>query len=77
MNALIRTAQSAEGRVKVEGGEFGQTFQFDDVDAAKALVATGIKVRGMLGGRSTKGEREPGEDLFDRIATCWTFPVQK
>ncbi len=77
MQALIRHSRNHDGRVKVEGGEFGQTYQFDDVDAAKALVAAGIKIRTMLG--AGKGKPTPGEvidDLFDR-ASNWNFPEAK
>ncbi len=77
MNALIRASKKDEGRVSSEGGEFGESFVYHDVDAAKALVASAIKMRGMIG---DKKDPAKGGDLFDRVigqTTSWIFPVQK
>ncbi len=76
LEALMREAQNSEGRVKGEGGEFGRTFEFGDIDAAKALVAAGLKLRSMLasepGTKKTAGQVI--DDLFDR-ASNWSFPT--
>ena len=75
MNALIRASQEKDGRIKGEGGTIGSTYEYSDVDAAKALVMAGLKVRSMIGARK-EPEKKTGEqdDLFDR---AWNFPTQK
>lgn len=74
MNALIVAAKNRSGRIKAEGGEFGSTYHYDDVDAAKALVQTGIRVRSMLG--EAKAAASGPRDLFD-AADGWDFPIPK
>lgn len=76
MQALIRAAKTGEGRVKAEGGEFGSTYEYSDVDAAKALVQAGIKVRSMIGGKKEKPLPGEASDLFDRVGD-WGFPDAK
>lgn len=78
MQALIRASKNDKGRVKAEGGEFGSTLEYADVEAAKTLVMAGLKMRGMLGGK--KGKETGADDLFDRPApeeNNWTFPKRE
>jgi hypothetical protein len=74
VHTLIAAAKEKDGRIRAEGGEFGDSYQYLDVDAAKALVTAGLKIRSMLGRGKTAGV--VGKDLFDADEdTTWEFPT--
>ncbi len=79
VDVLTRIAQEKDGRIKNGGGEFSETIEYHDTDAAKALLNAGLKLRAMLGvgKRPVKGGQP---DLFDGDESDtgpWSFPVSK
>lgn len=64
--------------MSAEGGGMGASYKYFDVDAAKALVNAGLKIRTMVGAK--RKAAASARDLFDAASgdaerkLGWDFP---
>lgn len=76
--ALVEAAKETAGRMSAEGGGMGASYKYFDVDAAKALVNAGLKIRTMVGAK--RKAAASARDLFDAASgdaerkLGWDFP---
>ncbi len=78
ITTLIELARDRTGRTSSISAHLGgsESTIYDDVDAAKELVRTGLKLRQLI---KTPEKQNGQPDLFDRApaSSNWTFPDKK